>query len=399
MKLAAEIDAGEKGPLSGIRVLELGQLIAGPFCGQLLADFGAEVVKDPMRNWGQVKSDGMSLWWPIISRNKKCITLNMRTEEGREIAKELISSCDILIENFRPGTMEKWGLSYEILNEINPRLIMVRVSGYGQTGPYAKRPGYASIGEAMGGLRHVIGYPDREPCRAGISIGDTVTGMFAAIGALLALHSRDKTGHGQVVDAAIYESVFALMESTLSEFVSAGYVRGRTGSILPKIAPTNVYPARDGSILIAANQDSIFKRLAHAMGMASMADDIRYATHVARGEQQAELDALIANWSKDFTVEELEALLNECDVPNGRIFTAPDILEDIQYKAREAIVRVAHPILGEVTMQNTFPKLSSTPGRVNWCGPDLGHHNHEIYIDQLGYSLERYSALKTAEIV
>ncbi|MFM7121341.1 MAG: CaiB/BaiF CoA transferase family protein, partial [Gammaproteobacteria bacterium] len=284
---------GATGPLADLRVIELGQLIAGPFCGQLLGDMGAEVIKveapgegDPMRTWGQ----GLPVWWPVIARNKKSITLNLREPDGQALLRQLVADADVLIENFRPGTMEKWGLGYAELSAINPRLIMVRVSGFGQTGPYAHRAGYGSIGEAMGGIRYLAGDPDRPPSRVGLSIGDSLAATFACLGTLAALHHRTRSGRGQIVDAAIYEAVLAMMESTIPEYTEAGVIRERSGAILPKIAPSNVYPTRDGDmILIGANQDSVFARLCDAMGESELAVDARYATHTARGERQAEL--------------------------------------------------------------------------------------------------------------
>lgn len=395
-----------RGPLADLRVLEMGQLLAGPFCGQLLADFGAEVIKieqpgtgDPMREWGQEKAHGKSLWWPIVARNKKSITLNARLPEGQALVKALVRDADILLENFRPGTMERWNLGYDALSAINPRLIMVRVTGFGQTGPYAPLPGYASIGEAMGGLRYLIGYPDRPPCRVGISLGDSLAAMFGALGALMAVHARRTTGRGQVVDAAIYESVFALMESLVSEYTQTGYIRQRTGPVLPNVAPANVYPTADGEHLIAANQDTVFRRLARAMGRPELAEDPRYATHGARGQRQEELDALIGEWTRTLTTAELRALLNEHAVPNGKIYTAADIVEDVHYAAREAIVRMPHPAFKEVAMQNTFPKMSDTPGRVRWCGPELGEHNDEIYRERLGLDTTRLEALRAAGVI
>lgn len=388
------------GPLSDIRVIEMGQLLAGPFCGQLLGDFGAEVIKieppgkgDPMREWGQEKAHGKSLWWPIVARNKKSITLNARIPEGQEVVKALVAKSDILVENFRPGTMEKWNLGYDELARINPGLIMIRVSGFGQTGPYAPQPGYASIGEAMGGLRYVVGYPDRPPCRTGISLGDSLAAIFAMLGGLMALHARERTGRGQVVDAAIYESVFALMESLVTEYEQTGYVRERSGPILPNVAPANVYPTKDGPYLISANQDTVFRRLAEAMGQPELAEDERFATHAARGRHQELLDGLIATWSHSKSAKELRALLNEHAVPNGKIYTAADMLEDAHYAAREAIIKVPHPAFKQLRMQNTFPKLSATPGAVKWCGPELGQHNDEVFRELLGMDDAKLAAL------
>lgn len=394
-------------PLSDLRVIEMGQLLAGPFCGQLLADFGAEVIKveqpgtgDPMREWGREKSGGRSLWWPVVARGKKSITLNLRETTGQQIIRELAAQADILVENFRPGTLERWNLSPTSLREINPRLIVVRVSGYGQNGPYADRPGYGAIGEAMGGLRAVIGEPDRPPARAGISIGDTLAATFACLGTLVALHARERTGTGQVVDSALYEAVLAVMESLIPEYGISGYVRPRTGSILPNVAPANAYPTLDGrEHLISGNQDTVWRRLAGAMGMPELGGDPRYATHSARGENQAELDGLIAKWSAGLTAEELETRLNDHAVPNGRIYTAPDMLADAHFAAREAIVRMAHPTLGEFPMQNVVPKLSDTPGEVRWVGPELGEHTAEVLTEVLGRSAEELDELRSAGVI
>jgi formyl-CoA transferase len=387
-------DSGHPGALSDLRVVEMGVLLAGPFAGQLFADFGAEVIKleppgqgDPMREWGQEKPHGQSLWWPVVARNKKSVTLNLRTEEGQGIARELLATSDLLIENFRPGTLERWNLSPESLWEINPKLVILRVTGFGQTGPMSPQAGYGSIGEAMGGLRYVIGEPDRMPSRAGVSIGDTLAATFGALGALMALHARERTGRGQVVDSAIYEAVLAIMESLVSEYDKGGYIRERTGPILPNVAPSNVYPTGDGmEILIAGNQDTVFRRLAEAMGRPELAEDERYATHAARGAVQAELDDLIADWTRTLTADEVEALMKEHGVPHGKIYRAPDMLEDEHFKAREAIVRVVHRQFGDLAMQNTFPKLSDTPGQVRWVGPELGEHTDQVLADVLGRS-------------
>jgi formyl-CoA transferase len=389
---ATTTNGGRSGPLTDLRVLEMGQLLAGPFCGQLLADFGAEVIKieqpgagDPMREWGRERPKGVSLWWAIVARNKKSIEVNARLPEGQEIIRQLVASADILIENFRPGTMEKWGLGYEELSKINPRLIMIRVSGYGQTGPYAGKAGYGSIGEAMGGLRYVVGDPATPPSRMGISIGDTLAATFACIGGLMALHHRERTGQGQVVDSAIYEAVLAVMESLITEYDQTGYIRERTGAILPNVAPSNVYPTRDGIfVLIAANQDSVFSRLAKAMGRPELATDVRYATHTARGERQQELDDLISDWTRMLNADELGKLLDDHGVPRGDIYRAPEMLADAHFKARQAIIEMAHPALGRLRMQNVAPRLSETPGRVVETGPELGQHNDEVFGGLLG---------------
>ena len=397
----------KNGPLSDLRLIEMGTLLAGPFCGQLMGDFGAEVIKveppgkgDPMREWGQEKAHGMSLWWPVIARNKKSVTLNLREKEGQEIARELVSKADFLLENFRPGTMQRWNLSYEELKKINPGLIMIRVSGYGQTGPYSKRAGFGAVGEAMGGLRYVCGDPSTPPSRMGISIGDSLAATFACIGALSALHHRERTGEGQVVDSAIYEAVLNMMESLITEYDKGGYIRERQGSILPNVAPSNVYPTKDGKmILIAANQDTVFGRLAEAMGRPELAEEERYKTHSARGANQVELDDLVAAWTRTVNAQELEDMMDEYGIPSGKIYRAPDMLEDAHFKAREAIIKTQHPKFGELLMQNVAPKLSATPGSVRTAGPELGQHNGEIYQGLLNYDTKRMEALMSRGII
>jgi len=394
------------GPLSDLRVVEMGQLLAGPFAGQLFADFGAELIKleppnqgDPLRVWGKERTNGKALWWSVLGRNKKSVTCNLRLPEGQQIARDIIATSDVVIENFRSGTLERWGLSPEQLWEINPRLVILRVTGFGQTGPMSKEAGYGAVGEAMGGLRYVTGDPDRMPSRAGISIGDTLAATFGTLGALMALHARNRTGRGQVVDSALYEAVLAVMESLVIDYDQAEYIRERTGSILPKIAPSNVYPTHDGEMLIAGNGDSIFRRMAEGMGQPELAEDPRFADHTARGENQAELDLLIEAWSRTKTSEEVDALMSEHKVPHGKIFRAPEMLEDAQFKARESIVKVMHPQYGEVAMQNTFPRLSDTPGQVRWVGPELGQHTDEIMKSVLGKTDEEIAALRAADVI
>ena len=394
------------GPLSDLRVVEMGQLLAGPFAGQLFADFGAELIKleppnqgDPLRVWGKERTNGKALWWSVLGRNKKSVTCNLRLPEGQQIARDIIATSDVLIENFRSGTLERWGLSPDQLWEINPRLVILRVTGFGQTGPMSKEAGYGAVGEAMGGLRYVTGDPDRMPSRAGISIGDTLAATFGTLGALMALHARNRTGRGQVVDSALYEAVLAVMESLVIDYDQAEYIRERTGSILPKIAPSNVYPTQDGEMLIAGNGDSIFRRMAEGMGQPELAEDPRFADHTARGENQAELDAVIEAWSLTKTSEEVDALMTEHKVPHGKIFRAPEMLEDAQFKARESIVKVMHPQYGEVAMQNTFPRLSDTPGLVRWVGPELGQHTDEILKSVLGKTDEEIAALRAADVI
>lgn len=398
-------DQTPKGPLSDLKVVEMGTLIAGPFCGQVLGDFGADVVKvedpgkgDPMRQWGRSLPKGLSPWWPVIGRNKRSVTLDLRQPEGRELALALIDQADVLIENFRPGAMEKWGMGYEVLAARNPRLVMARVSGFGQTGPYSQRAGYGLIGEAMGGLRHVTGEPDRPPARAGISIGDSLTALHAVIGVMMALHHRERTGRGQMIDAALYESVLSVMENLVTEYDLTGYVRERSGSILPGIAPSNVYPCANGeSLLIGGNGDAVFARLAATMGREDLAADPRYATHAARGENQAELDRIVSDWTRNWPLPELLALLEANGVPCGRIFRAPDILEDPQFAARQSIVEVDHPVFGKVKMQNAFPKLSETPGSVRWPGPALGEHTREV-LEGLGVDADRLADLAARKV-
>jgi formyl-CoA transferase len=394
------------GPLSDLRVVEMGQLLAGPFAGQLFADFGAEVIKleppnqgDPLRVWGKERTNGKALWWSVLGRNKKSVTCNLRLPEGQQIARDIIATSDVLIENFRSGTIEKWGLSPEQLWEINPKLVILRVTGFGQSGPMQYEAGYGAVGEAMGGIRYVTGDPDRMPSRAGISIGDTLAATFGTVGTLMALHARERTGRGQVVDSALYEAVLAVMESLVIDYDQAEYVRERTGSILPKIAPSNVYPTKDGQMLIAGNGDSIFRRMAAGMGMPELADDPRFIDHTARGEHQAELDEIINQWSATLTSEEVDAAMTEAKVPHGKIFRAPEMLEDAQFKARESIIKVMHPLYGEVAMQNTFPRLSDTPGKVQWVGPELGQHTDEILKGVLGKSDDDIAALRAADVV
>lgn len=388
--------------LAGIRVVDLTLFLPGPYLTLALADHGAEVIKvelpgegDPMRSWGQ----GKPVWFPVIARNKKCITLNLRMPQGQDILRQLLAKSDFLVENFRPGTLEKWNLGYESLRGANRGLIVVRVSGYGQSGPYSSRAGYGSIGEAMGGMRYLAGDPSTPPSRIGLSIGDSLAATYACLGAMMALNHRHRTGDGQVVDSAIYEAVLAMMESTVAEYTEAGVIRERTGSILPKIAPSNVYRTRDGQILIGGNQDSVWKRLAETMGRPELAADPRFATHLARGEHQAELDALIEAWTGSFASAPLLQLLHANGVPAGRIYRAPDMLEDEHFAARHALVKVPHPVFDNLWMANVFPKLSATPGEVRWPGPALGAHNEEIFGGVLGYGSARLAELAAQGVI
>ncbi|WP_308198108.1 CoA transferase [Rhodococcus sp. ARC_M12] len=404
MSVAAGHDARTTGPLDGLRVVEMGQLIAGPFCGQILGDLGAEVIKleqpgkgDPMREWGRSMPEGESLWWSVVGRNKKSITVDLRTAEGQAVAKRLIAQADIVVENFRPGTLEKWGLGYEELSAANPGLILARVSGYGQTGPYSSRAGYGSIGEAMGGLRYVVGDPMTPPSRVGISIGDTLAAVFAALGTLGAVYERTRSGRGQVVDSAIYEAVLGIMESIVPEWVISGYQRERSGAVLPNVAPSNVYPTADGGwILVAANQDTVFGRLAKAMGQPELATDPRFSTHRARGERQEELDDMVAAFTVEHDSGSLEDLLLAHAVPVGKIYRPSDMLKDKQFIARESIITTDHPTLGKVPMQNTFPRLSRTDGSVRWPGPRLGEHTSDVLTSVGRYSDDDVDALRAA---
>ncbi len=396
----------KQGALADLRVLELGTLIAGPFCGQLLGDMGAEVIKieapaqgDPMRHWGPQKRGQPSVWWPVIARNKKGITLDLRQEEGQRIFKDLCRKADVVIENFRPGTLEKWGCGYDVLAALNPRLILVRVSGYGQTGPYAQRAGYGGIGEAMGGLRYIVGEPDRPPSRVGISIGDSLAAVHACMGTLAALHHRERTGFGQVVDAAIYESVLNMMESLVTEFDQLGHVRERSGPILPRIAPSNVYPTRDGIVMIGANQDTVFARLAAAMGDAALATDARYADHQARGTNQRELDEIIARWTATLDTRALLDLLEQHGVPSGLIYRTADMLDDPHFAAREAIVSTTHPAFGTLRMQNVAPRLSASPSSIRTPAPELGQHNADVYGQLLGLDAAALDGLRARGVI
>ena len=393
-----------KGALDGIKVVELGQFIAGPFCGQLMGDMGADVIKveapgkgDGMRAWG---NGDHKVWWEVIGRNKRSVTANLREERGQDLVRGLLKSADIMIENFKPGTIERWGLSPEQLHAINPGLIFVRISGYGQTGPYSSRAGFGGVAEAMSGLRAIVGEPDRPPSRVGISIGDTLAASYGCMGALAALHSRAKTGKGQVVDAALYESILQVMESLIPEYDVSGFVRQRYGSILPGIAPSNVYPCSDGDYMIGGNGDAIFARLASAMGRAELAEDPRYATHIARGKHQTELDNMIAEWTKTMTVDQLEALMEENSVPAGRIYRAADMLADPHFKAREAITSIDHPVHGKVHMQNCFPILSDTPSSVRKAAPIVpGEDNEAVYSEILNLSKPQIEQLAKEGII
>lgn len=392
---------GNSGALRDLRVVEMGQLLAGPFCGQLLGDMGAEVIKveppgkgDPMRDWG-LGDDKVQ--WEVIARNKKSVSINLRIPEGQELARQLIGKADVLVENFKPGTLEKWGLGPDDLIAANPKLIVARMSGYGQTGPYSTRAGFGGIGEAMGGWRYIVGDPDRPPSRMGVSIGDTLCATYGCMGVLAALHVRDRTGKGQVVDAALYEAVLQVMEGLVTEYDHNGVIRERSGSILPGIAPSNVYSCSDGVYMIGANKDAIFRRLCQAMGRPELADDERYSTHIARGHHQTELDDLINAWTGTLTIDELDALMVEYSIPAGRVYRAPEMLADPHFQARDAIVEVETERFGPVRMQNAFPRLSQSPSSIRSPAPSrVGQHNDEVLGDWLGLDASARAALAEA---
>jgi crotonobetainyl-CoA:carnitine CoA-transferase CaiB-like acyl-CoA transferase len=373
-------------PLAGVKVVELGTLIAGPYCASVLAQFGAEVIKvespgdgDPLRKWRKLY-DGTSLWWYSQSRNKKSITLNLKSPRAQEIVRDLVKGADIVVENFRAGLLDDWGLGWKALSEINPKLVMVRISGYGQTGPYKDRPGFAAIAESMGGLRYLAGYPDRPPVRVGVSIGDTLAALYGVIGALLAMHHvKVNRGQGQFIDVALYEAVFGVMESLIPEFAAFGHVRERTGASLPGISPSNTYPCKDGRyVIIAGNSDSIFKRLMTAIGRADLANDPALARNDGRVRQNDMLDEAITAWTSQHGLEEVLATLEKAEVPNGRIYTAADIHADPHYKARAMIEKHALPDGAPIEIPGVVPKLSETPGGTRWLGPALGQHTEEV---------------------
>jgi formyl-CoA transferase len=398
--MAADTASAPPRALAGLTVLELGQLIAGPFCTRILGEFGAAVTKieppgqgDPLRKWRYLE-DGTSLWWHVQSRGKRSVALDLRQPEAQAIVRRLAGKADIVVENFRPGTMEGWGLGYDALSAANPGLIMVRISGYGQTGPYRERPGFGVIGEAVGGLRHVTGTPDRPPSRVGVSIGDTLSALYGVIGALTALQSRQATGRGQIVDVALYEAVFSVMESMLPEFDAFGAIRERTGSFLPGIAPTSAYRCNDGSyVLIAANADSIFRRLCTAMGRADLAADASLARNEGRAARQAWLDAEIERWTSGRSVADTLATLEAAEVPASRIYSIADIVADPHYAAREMIRSIALPGGRTLKVPGVVPRLSATPGDFTGGGPALGEHTDAV-LSELGYDQAAIASLR-----
>jgi formyl-CoA transferase len=398
------------GALAGVRVIELGMLLAGPFTGRLLGDMGAEIIKiespgqpDPLREWGKARYEGRSLWWPVQSRNKKCCTLNLREPKGQELLLRLVERSDVLVENFRPGTLERWNLAPERLWEANPKLVIARVSGYGQTGPYAPRAGFASVAEAMGGIRYINGFPGEPPPRIHISLGDSLAGMFAAQGVLAALYRRDALGggRGQVVDVSLVEACFALLESMVPEYDRLGIVRGPSGTSLQGVAPSNIFKSKDDKwMVIAANADKVFGRLCEAMGAPELATDERFATHYARGENEHELDAIVAAWAAERTAEEIDEQLNEAGVICGPIYTIADIFEDEHFQAREMLVKHEDPEFGEYLGPGIVPKFSETPGEVRWSAPwDEGSHNRDVYGGLLGLSDEQLEELRKEGIL
>lgn len=397
------------GPLDGIRVIEVGTLISGPFAGRLLGDMGAEVVKieppgapDPLRTWGQAELDGHHFFWTVHARNKKAVTLNLRVPAGRALFLDLVERSDVIVENFRPGTLEKWDLGYDVLRERNRGIILVRVSGYGQTGPEAHKAGYASVAEAASGLRHMNGFPGGPPPRLALSLGDSLAGMFAAQGALAALYRRSVTGEGQVVDAALTEACLAVQESTIPDYDVGGVVRGPSGTRLEGIAPSNIYRSADGSwVVIAANQDTVFRRLCAAMGRPELATDDRFADHGARGRNQDELDKIIGDWAADRPPQDIIETLSAAGVIAGPINTVAEVVEDPQLRARGMLVehwdeRVERSVLGP----GVVPVLSQTPGTVRSAGPAApGQHNDEIYRGLLGKSADELDALRSEGVL
>ncbi|HZQ71383.1 MAG TPA: CoA transferase [Burkholderiales bacterium] len=398
--------AEEKGgPLAGVRVLELGSLIAGPFCAKTLGDFGAEVVKveppgdgDPLRRWRKMRN-GVSLWWHVQSRNKKSVTCDLRRPEGQEVVRRLAKRADIVIENFRPGALEKWNLGWEALSRENPKLVLVRISGYGQSGPYRERPGFAAIAEALGGLRYVTGFPDRPPVRPNLSIGDTLASLHGVIGALMALHEVRKTGKGQVVDVALYESVFNVMESLLPEYDAQRYVRERSGSALPGIAPSNLYPCGDGSyVLIAGNADSLFHRLMTAIGREDLRDDPALAKNDGRAAQMERIDDAIAAWTSRFSREQVLEAMEKAEVPAGRIYSAADIAADPHFAARGMLQDIVAGDGEPLKVPGIVPKLSATPGAIRSAAPKLGEHTATV-LEELGFTPAEISSFYEKKII
>ncbi|WP_220814433.1 CaiB/BaiF CoA transferase family protein [Pseudomonas paralcaligenes] len=390
-------------PLAGLKVVELGTLIAGPFASRICAEFGAEVIKvespdggDPLRKWRKLY-EGTSLWWFVQARNKRSITLNLKHEAGREVLKKLLADADILIENFRPGVLEKLGLGWDVLHALNPKLVMVRLSGFGQSGPLKDQPGFGAVGESMGGLRYITGFEDRPPVRTGISIGDSIAALWGVIGALMALRHREVNGGlGQVVDVALYEAVFAMMESMVPEFDVFGFVRERTGNIMPGITPSCIHTCADGRhIQIGANGDAIFQRFMRAIGRDDLADAPDLADNAGRDARRDELYGVIDRWAASLPLAEVEAVLVRAEVPASRIYSAEDMFRDPQFLAREMFLSARLPDGKPFRMPGIVPKLSDTPGTVEWTGPQLGEHNEQV-LGELGYDAAAIAALRAA---
>ena len=400
--------ATAEAPLAGLRVIEFGQLLAGPYVGTLLGDFGAEVIKveappngDPMRDWGRLRHNGHSLWWSVLSRNKRVVALNLREERGQQLGLALATGADVVLENFRPGTMERWGLGPEQVHERNPRCVYARVTGYGQTGRYRDRPGFASAGEAIGGLRHINGYPGAAPPRSGISLGDTLAAQSAFQGILLALYARDARGaEGQVVDASITDACFAMLESAVVEYEKTGTVREPTGPRLPRIAPSNVYRSKDGRwVVIAANHDTLWRRLAQLMGRPELADDPRFDSHHARGEHEDELDELIGDWAARHTAEELDRIVNEAGVVCAPVYSAKDLSEDEFFRERGLLVEHTDEVHGEMSMPGVVPKLTGTPGSLRSGARWTVGADTDAVLGELGVEAEELDRLRKSGVI
>jgi formyl-CoA transferase len=410
MRTVPTLSSPGPGPLAGVRIIELGTLLAGPFAGRLLGDMGAEVIKveapgkpDPMREWGQARYNNRALWWPVQSRNKKCITLDLRTERGQQLMLELVSRSDVITENFRPGTLEKWDLAYERLCEANLKIILARVSGYGQTGPYRDRAGFAAVAEAMGGLRYINGFPGQAPPRTGISLGDSLAAMFTAQGILAALYWRDALGggRGQVIDISLMEGCFSMLESAVPEYDLVGSIREPSGTGLRGVAPSNLFKSKDGKwVVIAANQDTVFRRLCEAMDMPELGADERFSSHLARGRNQEEIEAIVADWARAHDAHHIDRVLNDAGVVCGPVYSIADIFQDAQYRARDMILEHSDAELGSFAGPGIVPKFSTTPGAVRWSGPwEVGAHNKDVYGELLGLSGSEIDDLREEGVI
>jgi crotonobetainyl-CoA:carnitine CoA-transferase CaiB-like acyl-CoA transferase len=399
-------EADTSGPLAGLRVLDLGNMIAGPYCARLLADFGADVIKveqpgrgDPVRGW-RSQYRGHSLLWKVMNRNKRAITLDLHGEEGRALARRLYGAVDIVVENFRPGVLERWGLAYDQVRDEHPRLIMVRISGYGQTGPYRERAGFGGVAEAVGGVRFLTGYPDRPPTRVGFALADTAAGLYGAFAALAAVAERTRSGRGQEIDVALTEAVFSLLDDLLPAYQKLGIIGQRHGTGLPGVAPSSIYPTRDGRyIVIGANNDNVFRRLATLMGREDWLGDEELAHDPGRARRQAELDSAVGAWTARFSLREIDDMLARAGVPAGPAYDVAGIAEDLQFRAREMIATVEDPDVGPLMLPGIVPRLSRTPGRILWAGPRMGQHNTEVYGNLLGLSCDEQEALRARGVI